>query len=143
MYLKLLINRNKKVKGNNYVWKKNKKNKMPDWYRMRKRRKNLEQNLYARMHNRFSCVWLSVTLWMRRTISKWILEKPVEGSWKKNPGKRISCVATLPKIGMNLFEFLKAWVLISNVHWSKAGIYSFLLCKITKVLLDCWSASDR
>ena len=63
MYLKLLINRNKKVKGNNYVWKKNKKNKMPDWYRMRKRRKNLEQNLYARMHNRFSCVWLSVTLW--------------------------------------------------------------------------------
>lgn len=64
------------------------------------------------------------------------IRKPVEGSWKKNSGKRISCVATLAKIGMNLFQFLKEWVLISNVHWSKAGIYSLLLCKTTEVLLD-------
>ena len=70
-------------------------------------------------------------------------KKPGEGSWKKNSGKRVSCVATLAKIGMNLFEFLKEWVLISNVHQSKAGIYHFLLCKKTKVLLDYWSVCDH
>ena len=34
-------------------------------------------------------------------------KKVVEGLWKKNLGKGILCVATLAKIGMDLFKSLK------------------------------------